>query len=71
MRVAPRRAATIEMPARIDGSAGDEIENAFLILRATASRRRWRILARFTVRLIADRLPAVEVKAVDVHPAGR
>ncbi len=32
---------------------------------------RWRILARFTVRVDDDGTPRARVEAVDAHPAGR
>ncbi len=71
LRVPARGSALLELPARIGARAGETVENCFLILRVTAKRERWRILARFTVRLDGAGTPRLTVEAVDAHPASR
>jgi hypothetical protein len=61
--------ATVDVPARTDVKPGEAAENCFLILRVSSGRRRWRVLARATVRLDARGIPWPRVEAVDVHPA--
>ena len=70
-RVTARGSAAIEVPARTDVSAGETVENCFLILRVTSGRERYRVLARFTLRVGRDGRPRPTVEAVDVHPAAR
>jgi len=50
-------------------AAGEVVENAFLILQAVSARRRWRILARFTLRGQTGAPPAVSLEAVDANAA--
>ena len=69
LRVPPRGSASLELPARIDAGPGDVVENCFVIFRATRGRQRWRILARFTLRLDAAGTPRPEVERVDVEAA--
>lgn len=68
-RIPARGSATIDVPARTDARAGDVVENCFLILRVAAGRERFRVLARFTLRVDAGGTPRPKVEAVDVHPA--
>jgi hypothetical protein len=69
LRSAAGRTAIFGTPARVDAKRGNAVENAFLILRAVAARRRWRILARFSVRIASDGAPTLDLKALDIHPA--
>ncbi len=69
LRILPRSAARLEMPARIDAAPGDAIENCFLILRLSRGRERWRVLTRFTLRVDGRGTPSPRVEAIDVHPA--
>lgn len=63
--------ATVQLPARVDARPGDVVENCFLILVVAVRRERWRVLARFTLRVGADGTPRPTVEAVDAHPADR
>jgi len=69
LRIPARASASLELPARIDAAPGDEIENCFLILRASRGREGWRALSRFTLRIGDDGTPSARVEAIDVHPA--
>lgn len=71
LRIPPRARACLEMPARIDAGAGDVVENCFLILRVRSGRERWRVLARFTLRVDDGGMPKPAVEAVDAHRAER
>lgn len=71
LRIPARGSALLELPARTDARLGETVENCFLILRVTARRERWRVLARFSVRLDDAGTPRLLVEAVDAHPAGR
>ncbi len=71
LRVAPGRSGILELPARIAARSGDVVENCFLILVIAVRRERWRVLARFTLRLGADGTPRPTVEAVDAYPADR
>ena len=56
---------------RIDGAAGSEIENAFVILLVQqAEGTRWRILARLRVPLEEEARPRPRVEAVTVQRVG-
>ncbi len=70
-RIPPGGSATIELPARTDARAGETVENCFLILDVSSGRERYRVLARFTVRIGPDGAPRPTVEAVDSHPADR
>lgn len=71
LRVPARGSALLDLPARIGARAGETVENCFLILRVTAQREGWRVLARFTVVVDAAGTPLPRVEAVDAHPAER
>ena len=69
LRVPARGSASLELPARIDAAPGEVVENCFVILVAARGRERWRILARFTLRVDEAGTPIPAVEQVDVHPA--
>lgn len=71
LRVPPRTASSLELPARIDAQPGERVENCFLILRISRRRERWRVLARFTLVMDEAGTPRARVEAVDVHAAER
>lgn len=71
VRVPPRGSASLELPARLDAGPGEIVENGFLILRVARGSERWRVLARFSVRVDDAGTPRPEVRAVDAHPAER
>ena len=55
---------------RIDGAAGSEIENAFVILLVEQGEDRWRILARLRVALEEGARPRPRVETVTVQRVG-
>lgn len=55
---------------RIDGGAGSEIENAFVILLVEQGGDRWRILARLRVPLEEGARPRPRVETVTVQRVG-
>jgi hypothetical protein len=55
---------------RVDGSAGSEIENAFVILLVEQGEDRWRILTRLRVALEDGTRPRPRVAAVTVQRVG-
>ena len=69
LRIPAGASRTLALPARSDVAAGEVVENAFLILGAVSGRRRWRVLARFTLRGAAGAPPGLSMEAVDAHPA--
>ncbi len=70
LRVPARGSASLELPARVNAGPTDVVGNCFLILRVTRGRERWRVLARFALRVDDDGTPCPDVAAVDAHPAG-
>ena len=55
---------------RIDGGAGSEIENAFVILLVEQGEGRWRILARLRIALEEGARPRPRVETVTVQRVG-
>ncbi|MGH2492568.1 MAG: hypothetical protein ACRDF9_13805 [Candidatus Limnocylindria bacterium] len=55
---------------RIDGAAGSEIENAFVILLVERGDERWRVLARLRVRLDHAARPQPRIEAVTLQRVG-
>jgi len=69
--VVPRRgSATFALVVRIDGSAGGQIENAFVILLVEVGAAQWRVLARLRVRLDDSARPEPRVEAITVQRVG-
>ena len=66
LSIAPGASATLELPVRTAGAAGETVENAFLILRL----EEWRVLARLAIRFDAERRPRAEVVVVTSQRAG-
>ncbi len=69
-RVAPSGSMDLEAVVACNGSAGDVVENTFLIATVEWRRIRWRILARMTVRFSADGSPAAVTELVTVQRVG-
>lgn len=67
LRVPARGSASLALAASVDAAAGDVVENCFLILRVAEGRARYRVLARFTLRLDDAGTPRPAVERVDVH----
>ena len=55
---------------RIDGGAGSEIENAFVILLVEQGEDRWRVLARLRIALEEGARPRPRVETVTVQRVG-
>ena len=55
---------------RIEGNAGGEIENAFVILLIEQGADRWRVLARLRVSLDQDARPRPRVEAITTQRVG-
>ncbi len=55
---------------RIDGAAGAEIENAFVILLIEQGDERWRVLARLRVPIDGEARPRPRIEAVTVQRVG-
>lgn len=55
---------------KIDGAAGTEIENAFVIVLIQQGEERWRLLARLRVPLDDAGRPRPRVEAVSVQHVG-
>ena len=55
---------------RIDGAAGGEIENAFVIVLVQHGDERWRVLARLRVALDAEARPRPRIEVVTVQRVG-
>ena len=60
----------ISLVARIEGVAGREIENAFVILLVQRGDERWRILTRLRVALDVEAKPHPRVEAVTTQRVG-
>lgn len=60
----------LSLVARVEGKAGGEIENAFVILLIQRGDERWRVLARLRVPLEEDARPRPRVEAVTVQRVG-
>jgi hypothetical protein len=67
-----RGGASTQFPlvVRVDGAAGSEIENAFVILLVQRGAERWRILTRLRVRLDDEARPRPRVEAVTLQRVG-
>lgn len=63
-------AATFPLVVRVDGVAGAEIENAFLIVRVDVGDTQWRVLARLRVRVEAGDRPRPRIETVTVQRVG-
>ena len=63
-------AATFPLVVRVDGVAGAEIENAFLIVVVDVEDTQWRVLARLRVRLEDGGRPRPRIEAVTVQRVG-
>lgn len=64
------RSTQFALVVRVDGVAGGEIENAFVILLIEQSDERWRVLTRLRVPLDAEARPRPRVEAVTVQRVG-
>jgi hypothetical protein len=62
--------ATFPLVVRINGSAGGEIENAFVILLLEDGAAQWRVLARLRVPLDDSARPEPRVEAITVQRVG-
>jgi hypothetical protein len=60
----------LSLVVQIVGTAGGEIENAFVILLVEGGDDRWRVLARLRVPLEEDARPRPRVEAVTVQRVG-
>ncbi len=63
-------AATFPLVVRVDGVAGAEIENAFLIVLVDVGESEWRVLARLRVRVEAGGRPHPRTETVTVQRVG-
>lgn len=63
-------AATFPLVVRVDGVAGAEIENAFLIVLVDMGESQWRVLARLRVRVDAEGRPHPRIETVTVQRVG-
>ena len=70
LEVAPRSSASFALVVRVDGRAGDEIENAFVILLVDADDAQWRVLVRLRVPLTDDGRPEPRVESTTVQRVG-
>jgi hypothetical protein len=69
----PRRGdprSQLSLVVRIEGAAGGEIENAFLILLLRQGDERWRVLTRLRVPVEDDGRPRPRVESVTVQRVG-
>ena len=64
------RAMTFPLVVTIDGAAGTEIENAFVILLVESSAERWRVLARLRIELDEAGAPRPRIESVTVQRVG-
>ena len=55
---------------RVDGAAGDEIENAFVIVLIQRGDEQWRVLARLRVPLDEGARPRPRVETITVQRVG-
>ena len=62
--------ATVDHTVRVEGSAGEEIENAFVIFVVAKEKETWRVLFRIRVRVGTDGTPAPVVEAMSTHRVG-
>jgi len=60
----------LSLVVRVDGGAGAEIENAFVILLVQLGEERWRVLARLRVPLDGEARPRPRIEAVTVQRVG-
>jgi len=60
----------VSLVVRIEGNAGGEIENAFVILLIEQGADRWRVLARLRVSLDQDARPRPRVEAITTQRVG-
>ena len=60
----------LSLIVRIDGAAGGEIENCFVILLIQHGADRWRVLARLRVPLDQDARPRPRVEAITTQRVG-
>ncbi|HEY3127637.1 MAG TPA: hypothetical protein VGK07_11280 [Candidatus Limnocylindria bacterium] len=60
----------LSLVVRVDGGAGAEIENAFVILLVQQGEERWRVLARLRVPLDGEARPRPRIEAVTVQRVG-
>lgn len=71
LEVAGAGSAVFSLVVHIEGAvAGDEIENAFVILLVDHEGTQWRVLARLRVPLAADRTPEPRVESITVQRVG-
>jgi hypothetical protein len=62
--------ATFPLVVRVEGAAGEEIENAFLIVLVDLGDAQWRVLARLRVRLEERGRPRPRIETVTVQRVG-
>ena len=60
----------VEQTVRIEGAAGEDIENAFVIFVVVKEKETWRVLFRVRVHLGSDGTPAPVVEAMSTHRVG-
>jgi hypothetical protein len=60
----------VVLPVSFDEPAGAVVENAFLILRVSATERDWRVLARLRVAADERGQPRVDVQAITTQRVG-
>lgn len=70
LEIAARGSASFALAVRVDGRAGDEIENAFVILLVEADDAQWRVLVRLRVPLIDGGRPEPRVESTTVQRVG-
>jgi hypothetical protein len=68
--LAPGATATFTLLIRVEGSAGEEIENAFVIVLLTMGDDRFRVLARLRVRLGTDTRPDPVLESHSIQRVG-
>ena len=68
--VPANRTATFPLVVLVDGDAGAEIENAFLIVLIDANAEQWRVLTRLRVRLEEGGRPRPRIETVTVQRVG-
>jgi hypothetical protein len=62
--------ATFPLVVRVEGAAGEEIENAFLIVLVDVGDAQWRVLARLRVRLEEGARPRPRIESVTLQRVG-
>jgi acetyl-CoA acetyltransferase len=70
LEVRAKRSKTFALVVRVDGVAGSEIENAFVIAVIQRGGEQWRLLARLRVSLDNIARPRPSVEAVTVQRVG-